>query len=152
MSSRRPAVIAAALFLCGIGAAEDVREQELGIDAVIAEILGGPDETDYSEPQRCIMAARIDRTEVLSDRFIVFHMRGDEKFVVQFEHRCPGLRRNGPTRLERRSSQICANDTIQGLYDMGFGGGSWGPRCMLPKFEPVTEEQIAFIEEALKAR
>lgn len=151
MSGGRAAVIAAALLPCGIGAADDAPEREHGTDAVIAEILAGPDETDYSEAERCIMAARIDRTEVLSDRFIVFHMRGGEKYVVQFEHRCPGLRRNGPTRLERRSSQICANDTIQGLHDMGFDGGSWGPRCMLPKFEPVTEEQITFIEEALKA-
>lgn len=151
MSGRCPAAIAAALLLSGIGAVADAPEQERDIDAVIADILAGPDETDYSKPQRCIMAARIDRTEVLSDRFIVFHMRRGEKYVVQFEHRCPGLRRNGPTRLERRSLQICANDTIQGLHDMGFDGGSWGPRCMLPKFEPVTEEQITFIEEALKA-
>lgn len=152
MSVGRRVVVAAALVLCGIGAAADASEQEPGFDAVIAEILAGPDETDYSESERCIMASRIDRTEVLSDRFIVFHMRGDKKYVAQFEHRCPGLRRNGTTRLERRSSQICANDTIQGLYDMSVDGGSWGPRCFLPKFEPVTEEQITFIEDALKAR
>ena len=47
--------------------------------------------------------------------------------------------------------RICANDTIQGLYDVGFGG-SWGPRCVIPAFEPVTEEQIAFIEETLDSR
>ena len=152
MIGRCPAVVAAALFLCGTGAAADAPEPEGGIEAVIAEILAGPDETDYGESERCIISSRIDHTEVLSDRFIVFHMRGGEKYVVQFERRCPGLRRNGLTRFERRSVRICASDTVQGLYGMSPDIGSWGPRCILPEFEPVTEEQITFIEEALKAR
>ena len=149
--TRQLAVVAAALILGGIGAADDASEREPDVDAVIAEILAGPDDGDYGEPQRCIVSGRIDRTEVLSDRFIVFHLRGGKKYVVQFKRRCPGLRRNGLTRIERRSSHICANDTIQGLFG-GLDGGTWGPRCMIPQFEPVTEEQITFLEEALKAR
>ena len=149
---RRPAVLAVAFILCGIVAAADESSQERDVDAAIAEILAGPDDADYSETKRCIISGRIDRTEVLSDRFIVFHLRGGKKYVVQFKHRCPGLRRNGVTRIERRSAQICANDTIQGRYGMGFDDQSWGPRCIIPRFEPVTEEQITFLEEALKAR
>ena len=150
---RHTAVVAAAFILCGIGcAADEASGQERDLDAVIAEILAGPDDADYSEPERCIMSGRIDRTEVLSDRFIVFHLRGGKKYVVQFKHRCPGLRRNGVTRIERRSARICANDTIQGLFGVGLDDGAWGPRCMIPQFEPVTKEQITFIEETLKAR
>ena len=149
---RRPAVLAVAFILCGIVAAADESSQERDVDATIAEILAGPDDADYSETRRCIVSGRIDRTEVLSDRFVVFHLRGGKKYVVQFKRRCPGLRRNGVTRIERRSSQICANDTIQGRFGIGFDDGAWGPRCTIPKFEPVTEEQITFIEEALKAR
>ena len=149
---RHTAVVAAAFILCGIGgAADEASEQERDLDAVIAEILAGPDDADYSETRRCIVSGRIDRTEVLSDRFVVFHLRGGKKYVVQFKRRCPGLRRNGLTRIERRSSHICANDTIQGLFG-GLDGGTWGPRCMIPQFEPVTKEQITFIEETLKAR
>ena len=80
-------------------------------------------------------------------------MRGDKKYVVQFKRRCPGLRRNGLTRQERRSIHLCAQDTIQGLYDISMAGvESWGPRCLLPYFEPITAEQVAFIKEALKSR
>ena len=43
MSGGCRAVVAAALLLCGIGAAADAPEQEHGIDAVIADILAGPD-------------------------------------------------------------------------------------------------------------
>ena len=145
------ALVAVGLVLWGSCAAGDASEAEQDLDAVVAEILAGPDDTGYGEPERCILSGRIDRTQVLSDRLIVFHLRGGEKYVVQFKRRCPGLRRNGVTRIERRSMQICANDTIQGLHDVGFGG-SWGARCVIPEFEPVTEEQIAFIEEALESR
>lgn len=154
MKSRKPphfSLAWATLVLWGICAAADASEGERDLDAVIAEILAGPDDAGYGEPKRCIVSGRIDRTQVLSDRLIVFHLRGGKKYVVQFKRRCPGLRRNGVTRVERRSMQICANDTIQGLYDLGVGG-SWGPRCVIPQFEPVTEEQVAFIEETLNSR
>ena len=152
--------LVAVLTLCVIGAADDdagagddASKQKDDLNAAIAEILAGPDDAAYVEPERCIIARRIDRTEVLSDRVVVFHMRGGEKYVVQFEHRCPGLRRNGLTRQERRSIHLCAHDTIQGLYDISMSGAeSWGPRCFLPHFEPVTAEQVTFIKEALKSR
>ena len=145
--------LVAALALCGVGAADDASEQKDELDAAIAEILAGPDDTGYAEPERCIMAGRIERTEVLSNRIVVFHVRGDKKYVVQFKHRCPGLRRNGLTRQERRSIHLCAQDTIQGLYDISMSGAeSWGPRCFLPYFEPITAEQVTFIQEALKSR
>ena len=41
-------------------------------------------------------------------------------------------------------------DTIQGFYEMGIGRGTWGPSCMIPGFEPVTQEQVAIIKEELR--
>ena len=94
--------------------------------------------------------SRIRRTEVLSDRFVAFHMRGGDKFLVQFSRRCVGLRPRGPIRLESRSFQLCAMDSIQGRFSLGLGG-SWGPRCLIPGFEPVSAEQLQFVQEALAA-
>ena len=148
MSALRP-LAAAAFLMCGICAAGDASEQERDLDAVIADILAGPDEAGYGEPKRCLVSGRIDRTEVLSDRLVVFHMRGGKKYVVQFERRCPGLRRSGVIRVERRSIQLCANDTIQGRYNLG---SFWGARCLIPQFDPVTPEQLAYIEETLDSR
>ena len=153
MNGTTPVLAVVAALTFGVGAAgEDLSVDERDVHAVVAEILARPDDADYGDPQRCIVSGRIDRTEVLSERLVVFHMRGGEKFAVQFKHRCPGLRRNGLTRFERRSMHICAHDTIQGLYGMAPDSGFWGPRCILPYFEPVTEEQIAFIEEAMQTR
>ena len=132
---------------------EDAVEEtadERDLDAIIAEILDVDAVEDYDTTESCIARSRISRTEILNERFVVFHLRGDEKYLVQFQHRCPGLRRNGTMRLETRSFRICSMDTIQGFYEMGIGRGSWGPSCMIPGFEPVTREQVAIIKEELR--
>ena len=125
--------------------------QERELEAIIADILSGAasDAEGASGTEECIARLRIDRTEVLNERFVVFHMRGAKKYLVQFRHRCPGLRRRGPIELESRSFQVCAMDSIRGHYGTGITG-MWGPRCLIPGFEPVTEAQIEFIEEALQ--
>ena len=123
---------------------------ERDLDAVIAEILSGDSVEDYDSSQDCIARSRISRTEILNERFVVFHLRGDEKYLVQFRRRCPGLRRNGTMRLETRSFRVCAMDTIQGFYEMGIGRGTWGASCLIPGFEPVTREQVAILKEELR--
>ena len=121
------------------------------LDAIIADILSRPanEAEGAATTKQCIARLRIDRTEVLNERFIVFHMRAGKKYLVQFRNRCPGLRRRGVIELESRSFQVCAMDSVRGRYGVGIGG-MWGPRCLIPGFEPVTEAQIEFIEEALR--
>ena len=128
--------------------AESTEERDL--DAVIAEILDVESVAEYDVAERCIARSRISRTEILNERFVVFHLRRDEKYLVQFRQRCPGLRRHGTMRLETRSFRVCSMDTIQGLFEMGIGRGTWGPSCMIPGFEPVTGEQVAIIKEELR--
>lgn len=125
--------------------------QERELDAIVADILSGPASDVDGAPatEECIARLRIDRTQVLNERFVVFHMRGAKKYLVQFRHRCPGLRRRGAIELESRSFQVCAMDSIRGHYGVGITG-MWGPRCLIPGFQPVTEAQIEFIEEALQ--
>ena len=130
------------------GAEEAAEEEDL--DAIIAEILAGPAAEDGPTTATCVSRSRTRRTEVLSDRFVAFHMRGGDKFLVQFSRRCVGLRPRGPIRLESRSFQLCAMDSIQGRFSLGLGG-SWGPRCLIPGFEPVSAEQLQFVQEALAA-
>lgn len=130
--------------------AVEEKPEERDLDAIIAEILDVDAVEEYDTTQNCIARSRISRTEILNERFVVFHLRGDEKYLVQFQHRCPGLRRNGTMRLETRSFRVCSMDTIQGFYEMGIGRGNWGPSCMIPGFEPVTQEQVAIIKEELR--
>ena len=150
------AVILAFFFCCTLHA--DVEETDQAtdptptrdLDDVIAEILSSEvSDEEYDEAKRCLNKSRIDRTEVLNEHFVVFHMRNKEKYLIQFEKRCYGLKRNRATRFETSSFRICAHDSIQGL--IGFGGdGHWGPRCFIPGFEPITKDQLTFIKEELK--
>ena len=130
---------------------EATAPEEDDLDAIIADILSRPanEAEGAATAKQCIARLRIDRTEVLNERFIVFHMRAGKKYLVQFRNRCPGLRRRGVIELESRSFQVCAMDSVRGRYGVGIGG-MWGPRCLIPGFEPVTEAQIEFIEEALR--
>ena len=113
-SPRHFSFASAVIVLWGACAFGDAPEGERDLDAVVAEILAGPDDTGYGEPKRCIVSGRIDRTQVLSDRMVVFHMRGGEKYVVQFKRRCPG------TAAQRRHSRGAPlNANLRERHDSG---------------------------------
>lgn len=93
-------------------------------------------------PQDCIIASRIDRTEVIDDNTIVFMMRGgNEAYVNYLPQRCPNLAREDRFAYERRTSQLCDDATITVLE---FSGIAPGFTCRLGQFQPVT---LAEVEE-----
>jgi hypothetical protein len=112
-----------------------------------------PSEEDYGTERRCVRSIAIERTEILSEKLIVFHMkRDDEKLLLQFQQRCPGLRRDVPLLYEKGdTSRICEHDTVQPRLDLG-AASRWGPKCILPAFESVTAEQIEFLKAELRGK
>ena len=98
---------------------------------------------------RCLMPIRIRETEVLSERHIVFHMKGNGKYLVEFARPCHGLSRNSSFRIEVKGHGYCQFDTVQPLSLAGPGRGFWGPRCAVPGFRPITEAQIDALKDAL---
>jgi len=118
----------------------------------VEEILDSPlSEGDYATERRCVRSISIERTEILSEQLIVFHLkRGDEKLLLQFPQRCPGLRRDVPLLYEKGdTSRICEHDTVQARLDLG-AASRWGPRCILPAFESVTAQQIEYLKAELR--
>lgn len=110
-----------------------------------------PDAEDYAEEERCIQTRRIRRTEVLDEKHIVLHMGRDEYYMIQFDHRCPGLRPKQAVIFENSmSNRLCSLDGIRGTYNNGLGGYSTGPRCSVPGFQPVTKEQVVLLKDTLK--
>ena len=78
--------------------------------------------------------------------------RGDEKLLLQFPQRCPGLRRDVTLLYEKGdTSRICEHDTVQARLDLGVAS-RWGPRCILPAFESVTAQQIEYLKAELRRR
>src|SRR5690606_16303801 len=101
-SIRAAAILAAALCL-GPAAAQDDDERD-----------GGREDAPFDRtPQGCITASRIDRTEIIDDSTIIFHMRGREQaYVNALPRTCLNLAREGRFTYQRRTSQLCDDATI----------------------------------------
>ncbi len=101
-------------------------------------------------PRDCILASRIDRTEVIDDNTIIFHMRSrGEAYVNYLPQRCPNLGREKRFTYERRTANLCDDTTITVLELTGFGPGF---TCRLGEFNPITEAEIAEIRSVAGQR
>ena len=98
----------------------------------------------FSEPQDCISLTRLDRTDIIDDRNILFYMRGKEVYLNQLPHRCSGLRMSDGFSYRRTINRLCKIDMIRPLPRGGMGGGI---ACGLGTFRLVTEDEILALKE-----
>ncbi len=73
-------------------------EQQEKVDPAIGE--KGPD---------CLELHRIDRTEILDDYTILFHMKGKTTYVSKLPYRCHGLKFERGYSYSTSISKICGN-------------------------------------------
>ena len=149
----------AILVQLGSQADEDAVEQQAVTEesdkegpVTLASILDSkPNPKDYQKRTHCISKIAIRDHEVLSKRHIVFTMRGEgrPKVLVQFGRHCFGLHRKALINLESRgSSRLCVGDYVR-TEVFEFGRRTWGPRCTIPDFEPITDYQLELLRDAL---
>ncbi len=118
----------------------------------VEEILArDPDSEDYVDETRCIRANLIRTVDVIDEKHVSFRVGRNDYYLVQFEHRCPGLRRGKPVMYEPTAGRLCKLDGIRTLYETGLGGYRPGMRCAIPEFRSVTKEQLVLLKDALKA-
>lgn len=110
----------------------------LAFSVAMPGVAGAEDQK--SDAEHCVSLRRIDRTEIVDDRNILFHMRGDEVYLNRLPHKCPGLRSNDPLMYRSAIGQLCDLDIITILHDSGFGFRS-GPSCGLGMFHPISETE-----------
>ncbi|MEJ8566084.1 DUF6491 family protein [Elongatibacter sediminis] len=138
MNLRYPLCVLALLFLSVAAQAEDKQMNEE------LEYVSGP-------PEQCIRLQRIDRTEVLDDYSILFHMKGGDIYLNRLPHRCPGLAFRDSFMYRTSLNQLCNVDIITVLDNMGFGF-SPGASCGLGLFYPVSKEDVKQLKERQKSR
>ncbi|MCE2437419.1 MAG: hypothetical protein J4F97_05345, partial [Pseudomonadales bacterium] len=107
------------------------------------------EEVDYPETENCINIKRMRSHEVLSDRFVVIHMAGGKRYLIQFEHSCAGLRPRSLIAFNRRGLRLCKNDELRAELSSSGGNTLWSGPCRIPGFEPVTEHQIDLLKSGL---
>lgn len=122
------------------------------VDLSVEEILRrDPEQKDYSKAPRCLQTRRIRSVDVIDDRHVAFRISRKEYYLVQFDHRCPGLRRGKPIIYEPGGSgRLCVLDGIRATYDNGLGGLQPGMRCSINGFQSVSKEQLVLLKDALK--
>jgi len=131
----------AALLAFAATAAEPTAEEILNGTAAPA---------DYSQAVKCISSVKIYRTEPLNDRYILFHLNGNQLWLAQFRIRCPGMTATSQLSFEKDQHRLCAWDSVRVVNEDGIGGFRLGPRCNLPKFEPVSQEQVDMLKQHIR--
>lgn len=102
------------------------------------------DDEDF-EPDRCVTVSRIDRTEVIDDRTIAFHLKGGDIYINRLDRACPRLDREGRFSYRVTTGQLCANDLITVLEQSGLGLRT-GVSCGLGLFRPSDEEAVEMLK------
>src|SRR5262249_28912846 len=92
------------------------------------------------DARSCINLNEIDRTSVIDDNTILFYTHGHDVYRNYLPQSCPELKNEQRFMYRVSLAQLCSNDTITVLEDMGFGFMP-GPTCGLGKFAPTTKEE-----------
>jgi hypothetical protein len=101
---------------------------------------------------RCVDLRRIDRTEIVGDRTILFHMTDRTIYQNQLPHACPGLLRGEPFMYRVTLMQLCDSDVVTVLERWGFGGLTPMESCLLGAFSPIDPAAADALRAAAKAR
>ncbi len=125
--------------------AQDQTEPALNDTQSIEDIV------DEETAQRCINLRRLDRSEVLSNQAIIFHMRGDEIFINRLRYRCSGLSRRDTIMFETRFNQLCNLDQVTVLNEMG-GRFMRGASCGLGLFHPIDKDTVDLLKGNIENR
>jgi len=126
-------ILAALAFAVVPGMAEEKKKNES------MDLAAGP-------PEQCLSLIRIDRSEVIDDRNIIFHMQNGDLYRNQLPYRCPGLALHDTFMYRTSLNQLCNLDIITVMDSIGFGL-SPGASCGLGHFYPITEEQAGKLRE-----
>jgi hypothetical protein len=118
----------------------------VGLSALAVVASGQPGERSQTESPTCLGLPRIDRTEIVGDRTIVFYMKDRTIYKNELPQSCPALRSNQPFMYRVAMNQLCQMDTITVLERWGFGFTP-GMSCPLGRFSAIDEAAV----EALKA-
>lgn len=88
---------------------------------------------------RCIYVHRIDQTRIVDDRSILFFMRDRTVLQNMLPNSCGGLRTTDRIKYDVVLGQLCANEMITQLVDVG--GYAPGTLCKIGMFVPIDAEE-----------
>ena len=136
--------------LCNIALAkgeQSIDDAPLDVETILANPL---DADAYTERRLCLSTAQYQHIEIVSDQALLFHGRGRRAWLNQISNRCTGLREGMIVTIVLHSTRACEMDRFQGVVRGAYAMST--PPCRLGPFEPIAEEQIEFLRDALRAK
>jgi hypothetical protein len=166
MGTRRYAAwtaVLALLLLAGCATSPEAESRRLAIEADIQDILSQTVPAELGTSKRCLSDHEYRSFRALNDQYLLFEGRRGKQWINELRSRCYDLRRGHVLMVTSFSvRRICDMDRFEVAdwfywpwyrrwYWPGYWGPSWGMgvQCSLGKFQPVTEAQVAAIEDAL---
>jgi hypothetical protein len=98
------------------------------------------DDAAEQSPSRCISLPDLERTDVIDNRTLIFHMRDGALYLNHLERACPGLKRDRLFMYSPTSTQLCAVDGVTVIEKRPFGF-TRGFTCALGEFNPLTQPE-----------
>lgn len=108
--------------------------------AVLCAPLGVSAQSDEAfdrTPEPCITVSRIDDTDIIDDRTIIFFMRGKRIYRNYLPHTCPRLAIEDRFGYRVTGARVCRGDTLTVLPRVGLA-----TYCQLGEFQPITAEEV----------
>jgi hypothetical protein len=95
----------------------------------------------------CLQISQIDSTEGISDRAIIFRMRGGDLYRNELNANCPGARRDMAFSYSTTIGQICRGEILT-FFDPPVRA-QYGS-CALGDFVPIPKDARAMMKEEPK--
>ncbi len=117
------------------------------VDALFSD---GAD-TQLKAGERCLPARRIRSVDVLDSRTLVFDVGRNQNYLVRLQRQCFGLRKNTPITYEITGGRLCKLDGIRSLENWGGNRLVPGPRCTIPSFIEISQDELELVEARVDA-
>jgi hypothetical protein len=118
------------------------------VGTMLPSLAARADDPPANPPAKphCVWLQRIDHTETLGDRNILFYLKDGTIYRNELPNACPTLRQNTPFMYRLALDQLCDTDVITVLQQWNFG---FTPTvsCLLGPFHLIDRAQA----DALKA-
>ena len=151
------------LLLAGCATSPEAESRRLAMEADIQDILSQAVPAELGTSKRCLSDHEYRGFRALNEQYLLFEGRRGKLWINELRSRCYDLR-HGHVLMVRSFSprRICDMDRFEVAdwfhwpwYRRWYWPGSWGSNwglgvpCSLGNFQPVTEEQVAAIEDAI---
>ncbi len=108
-------------------------------------------ESKADRPVHCVDLIRIDHTDILDSKHMLFTMIDKRQYLNTLPVGCPGLRPNDPYLTRTTLTELCDLDIITVLHPTGVGFMQ-GPSCGLGMFQPVTKNEVDLLKQQIRAK